>query len=358
MSNFGIARGGHQGPQAALHETADGAASRDAGRPPPARIFAFNGDADGLCALQQLRLAEGPGGTLVTGVKRDVRLLDRVSAAAGDEITVLDVSHDQNRADVERLLAAGARLRYFDHHFAGALPDHPNFHAYIDTAADVCTSAIVDRFLNGRHARWAIVAAFGDALPQLGEALARAHRVEPAALEQYARLGRCLNYNAYGERVDDLHFDPAALAETMQPFADPLGFIDGTDVLRVLSDGYEDDLGRARAVRPEVATSRAMMLVLPSERWARRVTGVLANELMREHPACALAILSPRTDGGYVVSVRVPENDAIGADDFCRGFATGGGRKRAAGVNHLPADQVDRFAAQFRATFDGRGKSA
>ncbi|MGZ5846848.1 MAG: acetyltransferase, partial [Ramlibacter sp.] len=30
----------------------------------------FNGDADGLCARQQLRLAGAPGGVAVTGVKR------------------------------------------------------------------------------------------------------------------------------------------------------------------------------------------------------------------------------------------------------------------------------------------------
>jgi hypothetical protein len=50
--------------------------------------YAFNGDADGLCALQQLRLA-GPRAaagqeTLVTGVKRDIALLDRVAASRGD----------------------------------------------------------------------------------------------------------------------------------------------------------------------------------------------------------------------------------------------------------------------------------
>ena len=41
--------------------------------------YVFNGDADGLCALQQLRLASprGAGGeTLVTGVKRDIALLE------------------------------------------------------------------------------------------------------------------------------------------------------------------------------------------------------------------------------------------------------------------------------------------
>jgi len=57
----------------------------------------FNGDADGLCALQQLRLAEPRAATLVTGVKRDIALLGQVSPKAGDELTVLDVSLDSNR---------------------------------------------------------------------------------------------------------------------------------------------------------------------------------------------------------------------------------------------------------------------
>ena len=43
----------------------------------------FNGDADGLCALHQLRLANPALAELVTGVKRDIKLLDRVKAGAG-----------------------------------------------------------------------------------------------------------------------------------------------------------------------------------------------------------------------------------------------------------------------------------
>ena len=50
----------------------------------------FNGDADGICALHQLRLAEPADSELVTGPKRDISLLKRVNAAAGDHITVLD----------------------------------------------------------------------------------------------------------------------------------------------------------------------------------------------------------------------------------------------------------------------------
>jgi len=39
----------------------------------------FNGDADGICALIQLRRADPkPDATLITGVKRDIELLERV----------------------------------------------------------------------------------------------------------------------------------------------------------------------------------------------------------------------------------------------------------------------------------------
>ena len=137
------------------------------------RIFAFNGDADGLCALQQLRLAEGAGpAQLVTGPKRRTALLAAVAAGARDEVTVLDVSFHANRDAVLRLLAAGARVRYFDHHHAGELPAHERLEAHIDLAPTTCTSAIVDRYLGGRHRAWAAVGAFGDNLARTGKALA------------------------------------------------------------------------------------------------------------------------------------------------------------------------------------------
>ena len=88
--------------------------------------YAFNGDADGLCALQQLRLENATPGLLITGVKRDIELLQRVQAKAGDECVVLDVSLDVNRAGLLGVLAAGAKVRYFDHHHAGEVPDHAN----------------------------------------------------------------------------------------------------------------------------------------------------------------------------------------------------------------------------------------
>src|SRR5258708_4614010 len=52
----------------------------------------FNGDADGICSLHQLRLAEPVDATIVTGLKRDIALLQAVPARRGHALTVPDNS--------------------------------------------------------------------------------------------------------------------------------------------------------------------------------------------------------------------------------------------------------------------------
>ena len=310
-------------------------------------FYTFNGDADGLCALQQLRLADPREAHLVTGVKRDIKLLRRVNAAEGDEVTVLDISLDQNRDDLIRLLDAGVSVRYFDHHYAGVLPQHPRFEVHIEEGAEVCTSVLVDRHLGGRYRTWAIVAAFGDGLAQLGAAMASAARLDGPTTGILERLGVALNYNAYGDCVGDLCFDPAELAQRLRPFADPLEFVERSPIYAQIRARYEDDMGKGRALRPLRQVPGAAMVVLPDEPWARRAIGVLANELMHAEPDRAIAILSPKSTGAFTVSVRVPPQSPVTADQFCREFATGGGRKLAAGIKDLPAADVDRFAAAF-----------
>jgi hypothetical protein len=315
------------------------------------RHYAFNGDADGLCALQQLRLV-GPGpANLVTGVKRDIRLLERVEVEPGDDVTVLDLSLDQNRAALLRLLTQGASVRYFDHHYAGEIPRHPSFDPHIDPAPDVCTSILVDRHLEGLHRHWAIVAAFGDGLGSVAKAMAEAEAVDEPDIDVLRRLGVGLNYNAYGESLADLHFHPAALAAEMLPFADPLRFARDSAVYARLCAAYDDDLAKSRQLEPALRVPGATLVMLPDEPWARRASGVYANDLMQAHPDSAIAILSPKVQGGYTVSIRVPAQSRVGADEFCRRFEFGGGRRLAAGVNHLPEGELDRFAACFRAEF-------
>ena len=70
----------------------------------------FNGDADGICALHQLRLSQPHDSILVTGVKRDVGLLKKVRPGKDDQVTVLDVSLDANRGELLAMLERGGPL--------------------------------------------------------------------------------------------------------------------------------------------------------------------------------------------------------------------------------------------------------
>jgi hypothetical protein len=315
------------------------------------RFDVFNGDADGLCALHQWRLAHPASARLVTGVKRDIRLLDRVKAVAGDAILALDISLDTNRDDVERLLAAGASLRYFDHHYAGDPIVHPAFEATIDTAPDQCTSLLVDMALGGRFRAWAVVAAFGDNLHLSARQAAVPLDLNGEALESLAELGELLNYNAYGDSVADLHCQPDALYQQLAPYVEPMDFIREAPAFARLRAGFNEDIANAGAIAPCLKSARVAALLLPDAAWSRRVVGVLSNRLAVANPARAHALLVPNNSGNLTVSVRAPQVRPTGADEFCRRYPTGGGRKAAAGINHLPAGEIDAFFADFADCF-------
>ena len=305
----------------------------------------FNGDADGLCGLQQLYLAQPRDSVLVTGVKRDIELLARVPAQAGDVVHVLDISLAKNRTEVIRLLAAGARVEYFDHHETGEpLPDTQGLTLHIDTAPEICTSLLVDQHLDGRYRIWAVVGAFGDNLATAARQAAAGLALGEAQLTQLQDLGILLNYNAYGEAIEDLIFPPAQLHQTLRNYSDPLAFIADEPAYRQLRDGYAEDMEQAQGLTAQVAKAHAALYLLPDAAWARRAIGVYANALVEAFPDRAHAILTPRTTGGgYVVSVRAPLNRRTGADTLCRQFPTGGGRKAAAGINHLPDNALPTF---------------
>jgi single-stranded DNA-specific DHH superfamily exonuclease len=316
------------------------------------RIYdVFNGDADGVCALHQLRLAEPVDSILVTGPKREIGLLQRVDAHAGDRITVLDIALSKNRDALGRALAAGASVRYFDHHQPGEIPTHPNFEAHIDTDANVCTSLLVDAALNGAHRAWAVVAAFGDNLADAARAAAAPLALSATQLAALQSLGVCLNYNGYGESLADLFFDPAELYRQLRPYVDPFAFIHESPAYPVLKSGYAEDMARADAIGASAQTATARVFMLPAEKWARRISGVFGNRLAVESPTQAHAVLTAKDDGAYVVSVRAPMIDKAGADEVCSQFESGGGRRGAAGINHLPAADLDRFVAVFNARY-------
>jgi len=310
----------------------------------------FNGDADGLCALHQLRLAEPRESVLVTGVKRDIGLLARVAAATDDRVTVLDISLDKNRSALARLLAAGAEVTYFDHHFAGDIPVHPGLAATIDTGAGLCTSLLVDRALAGRFRAWAVTAAFGDNLSAAAMLAAAPLALTAAQIDTLRMLGESLNYNAYGESLDDLHFHPADLYRRVHDYSDPFAFIVEDTAFTRLRQGYLADMAHARDCQPTAEDGGGALYLLPDAAWSRRVSGAFANALANAHPQQAHAVLIPR-HGGYQVSVRAPVAAPAGADSLCRQFENGGGRKSAAGINGLPESQLDAFSRKFFQAF-------
>lgn len=316
-------------------------------------IDVFNGDADGICALLQLRNANPIQSKLVTGVKRDIKLLSRVDAVKGDLVTVLDISLDTNREGLENVLEQGADVSYFDHHFAGDNEfTHSNLSAHINVAADCCTSSLVNLHLKGAFQHWAIVGAYGDNLKKVGDALSQASGLSVEQSQQLENLGIYMNYNGYGATVDDLHFAPDALFLAMKDFASPFEFFEtGKATFEKLEQGYLQDMASADQTEARHETVASAVFMLPDAAWARRVSGVYGNALANLAPDRAHAVITKKSDGNYLVSVRAPLNNKTGADEICRQFPSGGGRKAAAGINDLPETELQTFIATLDAFY-------
>lgn len=314
-------------------------------------IDVFNGDADGICALHQLRLANPVESTLITGVKRDISLVKQVDVSEGDLVTVLDISLDKNRDDLVRVLDEGARVIYFDHHFAGEIPDNNALECHIDTDANVCSSLLVNQYLGGKFLPWAVTAAFGDNLFTSAEKAAEPLELGEAQLEALKLLGTCINYNGYGSSLADLIYAPADLYKLISRYENPFDFINSEPGYQVLLNGYREDMAKASMLSAAYSDDGHALYILPDEKWARRVSGIYANDLAQQYPDRGHALLTEKADGGYLVSVRAPLNNKTGADELCRQFDSGGGRKAAAGINHLAETEYERFVELFRQAF-------
>tara|TARA_R110002049_G_scaffold24302_11_gene86331 strand:- start:4700 stop:5656 length:957 start_codon:yes stop_codon:yes gene_type:complete len=311
----------------------------------------FNGDADGICALLQLRKAEPREATLVTGVKRDINLLAKVDASAGDLITVLDVSMDKNRSALDKVLAQGASVFYVDHHFPGDIPDHAQLTAIVNESPEVCTAALVNGYLEGSHLDWAVTGAFGDNLHNTARTLAKGLDISAQDLTSLENLGTYINYNGYGPAIEDLHFDPQELYLRLYAAEGPLDFVHNSPDFEKLSTGYREDMASAEALQPLQAKPGSAVFLLPDEPWARRVSGVYSNDLATNNPGRAHAVLTINAKGNYLISVRAPMDNKQGAADLCMQFPTGGGRAGAAGINDLPLDRLQDFIEAFEQAY-------
>lgn len=312
----------------------------------------FNGDADGICSLHQLRLAEPiPDAVLVTGVKRDIGLLQKIRDAEHTAITVLDISLQANREFLLELLDRHNEIVYIDHHFAGEIPDSAYLTTHIQPQPDRCTSLIVDELLGGKYRLWAICAAFGDNLHPVATTAASELSLSEDQTTQLREIGELLNYNGYGAQLEDLYFTPDYLYHAVKKYRDPFDFYYESHTLKTLRTGFDNDMNLAQGQSVFASRGDNRVYRFPDSPWSRRVSGVFANKMARENPAGAHAMITENSEGTLRISVRAPIADKRDADVLCRSFPSGGGRAAAAGINALPEDRLGEFIDRFNATY-------
>ncbi len=261
-------------------------------------IDVFSGGADGLCGLHQFRLTYRIDSTLLTGVKRDLRLLDRVEANSSDVVSVFNVPVGTNREALFRLLGLGVQCICFDGHFKGIVGKHPGLTLLVDQAAETC-----------------------------------------------------------GEHIEDLHVHPAEIYRMMKPYGDPLRLlVQEPAILTHLRRGRESDLRKAREIDAKMSGAGGDIYVLPEGAWCRRIRGDYANHLALKEPDRAHAVLTHNRTEDYTVSVRAPVTRPRGADRLCEQFEDGGGRPATGGINALPGKQLAEFTSRFFAQFQQLGR--
>jgi hypothetical protein len=70
-------------------------------------------------------------------------------------------------------------------------------------------------------------------------------RLTAGELTILRELGECLNYNAYGDSLEDLHFHPAELYRRLRPYANPLQFAATDPAFNTLRQGLREDFAQA-----------------------------------------------------------------------------------------------------------------
>ena len=276
------------------------------------RWFAYNGDADGICSMVQWGLVHGIEGTRITGVKRDIELLERVHPSGEDDIVVMDVSLARNHFRANELVRQGYSVTWFDHHLEGEPIESLN--SYIDTSSNVCTAKIVENFL-GLESDWAQVALHGDGLSR------------SSTKPELKELGELLNYNGYGADLSDLHFHPDELMLLCLQAGTPQEFMKTNSFFK-LREGFESDISRANKIKKTDG-----YYLLPNEAWARRVVGVMAHRINESSEGPHVIAI----DKGDTLQISVRGRSGIG--ELCAKF-NGGGRATAGGIDSLPKSEI------------------
>ena len=311
----------------------------------------FNGDTDGIFAWHQLRLTHPRDAEIVTGVKRDVNLASKVNAEEGDLVTIMDVSHAKNRKDVQRILDSGAIIEYFDHHDPKELIEHPNITYHINTEPNISTGLIVNSHVNGQNRLWSIATAFGDNHLDLAMNMAKSESLSDEQVLILKQIGLVVNYNSYGQTIEDLFYSPEEIAEAARACgSDIFKFLEQGDIFSTLLENFNADMSSAVCQEPFSISENGVIYTLPNEAWTHRIMGSFSNHLVstNKNLACAIAVLN--SDGTYRISVRSSIDNPHGAGNLCGNFG-GGGREKAGGINNLPASDMNTFKEEFDKVF-------
>ena len=317
-------------------------------------IDVFNGDADGIFSLIQLRksypITAYDKQILITGVKRDIALVSKIDDKLADnaQITVLDVSFDKNDKDVKRVLEHCQSLYYCDHHKADKLFEHKNLMTVINTEPTVCTGLLINSVLGDAHILWAVAAIYGDGLDSVASKHVKRLGLTQSQCNQLKELGVLVNYNGYGNSVADLYFDPADLYQQLINYDSPFEVItDLKSAYQILKQGYESDIAKAETSK-QLVDNDLIAVILEDEPWARRISGTYGNQLAANNPDKPVVIVTDNAKGSYAISLRAPKNNPYGASNICSQFNTGGGREGAAGINELPKNELEDFMQAVR----------
>lgn len=310
----------------------------------------FNGDADGIVSLHQYRMhfpVKKP--ELVTSMKRDVELLRHMRLVKHSRLTVFDISHKTNEVHVQGILSNNNRIVWFDHHDVGMVYPSNMFRLTFDTSSDVCTNMLVDSYVDGLYRPWTIVGAYGDNLHEQAAALNPGFNDKK--MYHLREIGETLNYNGYGNVETDLTVHPKDVYLDLSKYESPFDY-------RRKSEVYDQIHTQKCADHHELKNSEILheswtgkVVLLPDSKASVRYSGIYSNQLSTDNPNSAFLILTTVGDDNYRVSIRAPKKRPHGASSLANNFETGGGREKAAGINHLPKNQLNKLIDLFEQQF-------
>lgn len=308
----------------------------------------FNGDADGMISLHQYRTFIPRHTIKHTGLKRDIDLLRYAANIKDTTLYAFDLSLKTNEQHVWRALGNNNTLVWFDHHTPGDLNNHAHVSAHIDTNPNTCTSWIVDKYLDGLYRPWTIAGAYGDNLHEL------AQEINPEFSDTHMQvlqtLGETLNYSGYGDTEADLVSHPLETFTDMSKYKSPFEYVNRSKLYRKIKSQFDKDQQSLSESHVVLEHKCGYVYLLPEGACSARFSGIYSNKLVNDNPDKAFVILTIKRDG-FKASIRSPLNNPHGADALAERFETGGGRAKAAGINFLSTDDLDKLKSEFVSVF-------